>query len=118
MTNVQRSWKKFEYGCALSKPKILFIDDDGALRTVVRLTLEDAGYEVVGAGDGREGERTFDKVSPDLVVTDIVIPEQEGVETIIAIRRDHPEAKIVAMSDTDHDAHYCTMRQNWAPMRR
>jgi DNA-binding response OmpR family regulator len=68
--------------------------------------LEDAGYEVVGAGDGREGERTFDKVSPDLVVTDIVIPEQEGVETIIAIRRDHPEAKIVAMLGTDHDAHY------------
>ena len=103
---------------ALCQNQILFIDDDGALRTVVRLTLEDAGYEVVEAGDGRESERTFDKVSPDLVVTDIVIPEQEGVETIIAIRRDHPEVKIVTMSDTDHDAHYCTMRQNWAPMRR
>jgi two-component system chemotaxis response regulator CheY len=98
--------KHLSMGRALSKPKILVIDHDGALRTVVRLTLEDAGYEVVEAGDGREGERTFDEVSPDLIVTDIAMPEQKGVETIITIRHDYPEAKIVAMSGTDHDAHY------------
>ena len=93
-----------QWGELLSK--ILIIDDDRALRTIIRLTLEEAGYDVVDAKDGREGEKMFGEAPADLVLTDIVMPEQEGVETIMALRRDHPGVKIIAMSGADKASHF------------
>jgi CheY-like chemotaxis protein len=79
-------------------PRILIIDDDDGLRHMLVLMLERSGYEVVDAGDGREGLAKLQQQSFDLVVTDLIMPEQEGLETIMSIRRDYPSMKIVAMS--------------------
>jgi DNA-binding response OmpR family regulator len=60
--------------------------------------LGDAGYEVTEAGDGSEGIKLYREVRPDLVITDLVMPEKEGIETIVELRRDFPEVKIIAIS--------------------
>jgi DNA-binding response OmpR family regulator len=77
---------------------ILLIDDDEALRVALRLTLERAGYSVVVAREGGEGLQLFRRFPPDLVITDIVMEGQEGLETIQALRREAPGVKIIAMS--------------------
>jgi CheY-like chemotaxis protein len=60
--------------------------------------LADIGYEVTCAIDGKEGFRRFRALQPDLVITDIIMPEREGIETIIMIRGLEPGAKIIALS--------------------
>lgn len=77
---------------------ILLIDDDEALCVGLRLALERAGYRVVSAGDGKEGVQLFRRLGPDLVITDIVMEGQEGIETIRTLRRESPTVKIIAMS--------------------
>jgi two-component system chemotaxis response regulator CheY len=79
-------------------PTILVIDDDQLLRGVVRVVLEAAGYEVVEADDGQAGLRLHREHSPDLVLVDIFMPEQDGLEFIRELRARDPRAKIVAMS--------------------
>jgi CheY-like chemotaxis protein len=78
--------------------QILVIDDDAAVRMTVHTILTDLGYSVICAVDGEEGMQLFRSLRPDLVITDIIMPKREGIETIIAIRRERPEAKIIAMS--------------------
>jgi DNA-binding NtrC family response regulator len=77
-------------------PRILVIDDDVAVRTTVRVLLERAGYEVVEAGDGREGSRLLDGV--DLVITDLLMPEVDGVDLLGMIRREGRTQPVIAMS--------------------
>ena len=77
---------------------ILIIDDEPLMRRTMRTVLEKAGHRVEEAGDGNEGLRKFGELKPDLVVTDIVMPDREGVETIGALRRLAPEMPIIAIS--------------------
>jgi CheY-like chemotaxis protein len=79
-------------------PRILIVDDDTSVRKVVRLMLEQAGFEVIEAGDGPEGIRAYRRQPPDLVFCDMFMPEQDGLEVIRQLRREFPEAKIIAMS--------------------
>jgi len=58
--------------------KILVIDDDAAMRKVVRRTLADARHEIIEAADGIEGIKSFRAETPAIVVTDIIMPEQEA----------------------------------------
>ncbi len=60
--------------------------------------LEDLGYDVVSAEDGQRGMRLFRSEKPDLVITDIIMPEKEGIQTIAEIRRERPDAKVIAVS--------------------
>ena len=78
--------------------KILVIDDDEQMRVLLRQVMEWAGHEVVEAADGREGTRLQRQHRADLVITDLIMPEQEGLETITALRRDYPGVKIIAIS--------------------
>jgi CheY-like chemotaxis protein len=78
--------------------RILIIDDDADLRTTLREILEQAGYEVVEVSDGREGLQRYLGASVDLVITDLLMPEQEGVETIRDLRQINPQVRIIAMS--------------------
>lgn len=78
--------------------RILLIDDDDALRKMLRLTLTGMGHSVVEARNGREGVALDATQQPDLVLTDIIMPDKEGIETILEIRRQHPETRIIAMS--------------------
>ena len=79
-------------------PRILIIDDDDLIREMLRAVLEREGYDVLDASDGREGLRVFMKNPVDLVVTDLVMPEKEGIEIIIELRRNFPDLKIIAIS--------------------
>ena len=78
--------------------RVLVIDDDDALREVISGALEFQGYEVAQANNGRKGVDLLDGTLVDLVITDIIMPEQEGVETTLEIRKRFPDLKIIAMS--------------------
>jgi CheY-like chemotaxis protein len=77
---------------------ILVIDDDDIFRDVLVSALRQAGHTVREAGDGNEGLRLFHEQPAELVLTDIVMPEKEGLDTIRDLRREFPAARIVAMS--------------------
>ena len=78
--------------------KILVIDDDVIVRETIIQILEDRGYLVVSAADGQRGVTSFRSEKPDLVITDIIMPEKEGIQTITEIRRERPDAKVIAIS--------------------
>jgi DNA-binding response OmpR family regulator len=79
-------------------PKILVIDDDVMVRNTISKVLRHSGFEVIVAEDGVRGLASFRRERPDLVITDIIMPEKEGIETIIEMRREHPDTKIIAVS--------------------
>jgi two-component system, chemotaxis family, chemotaxis protein CheY len=78
--------------------KILVIDDDDRIRRMVAKVLGADGHQVTCAADGAAGVAVFRQENPDAVVTDIIMPEQEGIETIVTIRRERPDTKIIAIS--------------------
>jgi DNA-binding NtrC family response regulator len=78
--------------------KILVIDDDPAVRQAIGRILDRKGHQVVTAGDGRYGLTLFASEQPDLVITDIIMPEREGLETILAIHKICPGVKVIAIS--------------------
>lgn len=77
---------------------ILIIDDDEVFRDVLATALETAGHQVRQAGNGVEGLQMFHAQPAELVITDIVMPEKEGLDTIRDLRREFPHARIIAMS--------------------
>jgi CheY-like chemotaxis protein len=78
--------------------RVLVIDDDPVLLTLATCLVEALGHQVVQATQGREGVSLFIADPTDLIVTDIVMPDQEGIETIRAIRAVDPKVPILAMS--------------------
>ncbi len=77
---------------------ILVIDDEYAIRDSLSEMLSLSGFEVRTACHGKEGMRMMDQAPANLVITDIVMPEQEGLETILQLRRHHPQTRIIAIS--------------------
>lgn len=78
--------------------KILIIDDEESTRIMLRRLLEREGHTVFAAEDGKAGLRMFQETGCDLVVTDILMPEKDGLELILTLRNQNPAVKIVAMS--------------------
>lgn len=78
--------------------KILVIEDNAIVRNTVMRILQTAGYAVVTAGDGLQGIHVFHKEQPDLVISDIIMPQQEGLGTIRQILAERPGTKIIAIS--------------------
>jgi DNA-binding response OmpR family regulator len=79
-------------------PSILVIDDDEQLRKVLRQSLEREGYEVLDAPDGNKGMKLYREHGADLIITDLIMPDKEGLETINEARRNFPQVKIIAIS--------------------
>lgn len=77
---------------------ILIIDDDDQMRKLIRSFLERAGFEVEEAANGRLGMAVMRRCAVDLVITDLIMPEQEGLETIGMLKQDFPQVKIIAIS--------------------
>lgn len=80
---------------------VLIVDDQDMVRRTLRLALESEGLDVREAGDGDEALRLYRKAPADVVITDIVMPNKEGIETIFELRRFSPRVKIIAMSGRD-----------------
>ena len=78
--------------------RILVIDDEPDIRTILELTLQAAGHEVILAADGREGVERYCTSPADLVITDLYMPNRDGWETIRELRRRFPKVAIIAMS--------------------
>jgi CheY-like chemotaxis protein len=77
---------------------ILVIDDDIEMRRILRKLLEREGYQVLEASDGDEGIKLYQKNQIELIITDLLMPGKEGIETIIQLKQDFPDIKIIAMS--------------------
>ena len=78
--------------------RLLLIDDDEELLPVLAAYLSRLGYEVETASDGVIGVERFHAKPCDLVVTDLILPNREGIETILQLRKERPELPIIAMS--------------------
>ena len=78
--------------------RILVVDDEEDVRRVACSFLEDAGYETVEAGNGLEALEELQRAPCDLVLTDLVMPEKEGAETVMELRKLYPDLGIIAMS--------------------
>ena len=81
--------------------RVLVVDDRPDILGFILVQLEDAGYEVEVASNGKEALELQRRRAADVVVTDIFMPEMEGIETIHGLRRQFPDLKIIAMSGRD-----------------
>jgi len=80
------------------KKRILLVDDDSAFRESFRELLESKGYEVTEAADGLEAESHLESTEFDLTITDILMPDRDGLELIKIMRKLRPSMKFIAIS--------------------
>ncbi len=78
--------------------RILVVDDDPMITMLLRSVFENAGYDVTEASDGKMATKRYRERPADIVVLDLVMPEKEGIETIMELRQDFPDVKIIAMT--------------------
>jgi len=78
--------------------RILIVDDDAQIRTLLRTVLEAHGYVVRHASDGAEAASLMRAEVPDLVVTDIFMPEADGFEVLAVIKESYPEMPVIVVS--------------------
>jgi len=78
--------------------RILIIDDEPQIRSMLKLMLERDGYEVAEAPDGIEGIRIYRRNPADLIITDLIMPNKDGIGMIIDLKKEFPNVKIIAMS--------------------
>jgi len=93
-----------------SPARILVVDDEDEVRLSLRRMLESAGYEVLEASDGQEAMKVCRSRPLDLVITDIFMPGQEGMETIQALRREFPTLKVIAITGKTPEVYLKTAR--------
>jgi len=78
--------------------RILIIDDEPQIRSMLTLMLERDGYEVVEAPDGVEGIKVYRQNPADLIITDLIMPNKDGIGMIIDLKKEFPDVKVIAMS--------------------
>ena len=91
------SWDGLK-GAILTMPTILIIDDEEPIRALLRTILEAAGHQVVEAPNGRIGLELYRHRQADLVITDIVMPELNGLDMLLELTREFLHAKVIAIS--------------------
>lgn len=77
---------------------VLIIEDDEFVQNMLKQTFERAGYEVATASNGRVGLQLYQCKPFDVVITDLIMPEMEGIETISSLRQNNPEVQVIAIS--------------------
>lgn len=93
--------------------RILIIDDDETIRSVFKRFLDGKGHDVVVAADGRQGLRLVEEAPVDLVITDIMMPETDGLEVVMAIRGKEADIPVIAISGGMH-----AMPMDFLPMAK
>lgn len=79
-------------------PSVLIVDDEEQVRHLIRIGLEESGYEVREARSGQEGLALYREKPADLVIMDIVMPDQDGFESLRTLRQEFPAARVIAMT--------------------
>ena len=79
----------------MEKYELLIIDDEPDLIKMTTFVLENAGYEVYSATDGKTGLKKFEEVKPDLILLDIIMPDMDGFEVLYILRNNYPEIQQV-----------------------
>ena len=79
-------------------PSVLVIDDEEQIRQLIREALEQAGYDVREAGDGKSGLTQYRTKQTDVVIMDILMPDQDGLESIMALYKEFPDSRVIAMT--------------------
>jgi len=77
---------------------ILIIDDEELFRNMLQQMLEKTGHKVSAASDGGKGIEVYRQEQPDLVITDIFMPEKEGISTIQELKQEFPDVKVIAVT--------------------
>jgi CheY-like chemotaxis protein len=83
---------------ARAMARVLVIDDEDLLREILREMLEDAGHQVSQEADGSAGIESFRESPADLVITDMIMPKMDGINTIWRLKQMCPDVKIIAIS--------------------
>lgn len=86
--------------------RILIIDDDKMVLNMLRQVLEGAQHTVVEASNGEVAMRLWREDPPDLIITDILMPEKDGLEVIRELRRECPTVKVIALSGGSRKIHF------------
>ena len=79
-------------------PSVLIVDDEDQIRQLIRETLEQAGYDVQEASNGKQGLEQYRAKPADLVIMDILMPDQDGLESIMTLRREFPASRVIAIT--------------------
>lgn len=79
-------------------PSVLVVDDEDQIRLMLRTALEQAGYDVIEGRSGKEAVDQYRREPTDLVIMDILMPDKDGLESIIELRQEFPDAKIIAVT--------------------
>jgi CheY-like chemotaxis protein len=82
----------------MRKHRILIIEDDEFVKNMLKQTIERAGYDVATAANGHIGLKLYKSNPFDVVITDLIMPDMEGIETITHLRKNNPGVKIIAIS--------------------
>jgi len=86
--------------------RILVVDDEPLIRGFLRKCLENLGHEVVELGDGKHASRTHAEHPVDLMITDLFMPDRDGLQTIFELHQNSPELRIIAISGGAMDSRY------------
>ena len=82
----------------MDRKKILLADDEEAIRKMVRVILGDGLYEFEEAGNGLDAQKILEKQAFDLIISDVIMPDCDGIELVMAVRRKLPDIKVIVMS--------------------
>jgi DNA-binding response OmpR family regulator len=90
----------------MNKIKLLIVDDNKIFLETLKEFLSDSGYDVAYCNNGKEAQMKFSEFMPDILVTDIIMPDVDGIELILGLRKISPNVRVIAMSGgfSGHDA--------------
>lgn len=94
------------------KLTILVIDDEEPICDYLRFILESKNYTVFTAENGKRALELFEQARFDMIITDLIMPEKEGIETIIQIRKKYQDLKIIAMTGSEKGTSYLQIAMN------
>jgi len=78
--------------------KILVVDDESHIRVMLKHMLEQDRHEVIEAENGSDGCRIYRDARPDLIITDLVMPEKNGIDMLLDLKKEYPEIRVLAIS--------------------
>ena len=96
---------------------ILIVDDEEPIRHLLRTILEGDGHHILEASDGREGLSLYRKTPADLVITDILMPDRDGLEVTLELTREFLDARVIAMTGASGNDNFLNVAELFGARR-